>query len=521
VTVLRFLIYMAFMVLVAAMLSESAESAGIESLIKPGPVIEGHMKYEEQCGKCHKPFSKQSQGMLCRSCHEEIDADIRQQQGVHGQGMARNAECNHCHSEHKGRDADIIQLDVETFAHDETDYLLKGAHRMTDCTACHAAGAKYRDAPQTCIACHQGDDIHAGRLGEQCTDCHDEHSWGSQDFDHESTGFVLRDKHAELACDSCHVNQKYKDIPGECHSCHRLNDVHAGRYGQKCQNCHSETRWDRARFDHDHDTEYPLTGKHRKVKCDVCHPGKLHAKELKAECFACHRGDDKHSGRYGDKCQSCHSTHGWGKAKFDHEKKANFPLRGKHQDTSCSSCHKGEVYEEKLATRCFSCHGPDDVHGGQEGEHCEKCHDEDSWAGQVRFEHDMTGFPLLGLHAVTPCEECHLTSAFKMEASDCHVCHQPDDVHGHRLGPRCEQCHNPNDWSLWEFDHNTQTDYKLDGAHEDVDCMSCHVEEISGKIKLSSSCVTCHRSNDVHDGQFGKYCDRCHITKSFAVVKIR
>ena len=512
---------MAGILFVAALCFMSAASAGIESLVNPGPVIEGHMKYEEECEKCHKPFSKESQGMLCRDCHEEVDADIRQQQGFHGLGVARNAECNHCHSDHKGRDADVIQLDVETFTHDETDYLLKGAHLSTRCTACHVAGKKYRDAPQDCVACHEGDDIHAGRLGEQCADCHTVRSWGSQEFDHDDTDFVLREKHADLACNSCHVNHKYKDIPGECHTCHRLNDVHAGRYGQKCKDCHSEAGWDRSRFDHDRDTEYPLSGKHREVKCDVCHAGKLHEKALDTECVACHRGDDKHAGRYGNKCQSCHGTRGWDKVKYEHDRETEFPLRGKHQEASCSSCHRGEVYEEKLATQCFSCHGADDVHRGQEGERCEKCHDEDGWGGKVRFEHDMSDFPLLGLHAVTPCEECHLTSAYKMAASECNVCHQPDDVHERRLGPRCESCHNPNDWSLWEFEHNIQTDYELDGAHEGIDCLACHVQEIAGEIELSTTCVTCHRPDDVHDGQFGRYCDRCHVTESFDVVEIR
>ena len=506
---------------VVAMCFGTTVFAGIESLVKPGQVIEGHMKYEEECEKCHKPFSKKSQSMLCRGCHEEVDADIRQQTGFHGLGVAKKAECSHCHSDHKGRDADVIQLDVETFAHDKTDYLLKGAHLETRCAACHLEGKNFRDAPQDCVSCHEGDDIHAGRLGEQCADCHAERRWVSQEFNHDDTDFVLREKHAELACDSCHVNHKYKDIPGECHSCHRLNDVHAGRYGQKCKDCHSEAGWDRSRFDHDRDTEYSLSGRHREVKCDVCHVGKLYDNALGTECIDCHRSDDKHAGRYGNKCQACHSTRGWGKVKYEHDRETEFPLRGKHQEASCSSCHRGEVYEEKLATDCLSCHGADDVHESQEGKRCEKCHDEHGWGGKVRFEHDMTDFPLLGLHAVTPCEECHLTSAYKTAARECSVCHQPDDVHERHLGPHCELCHNPNDWSLWEFEHNVHTDYELDGAHQDIDCLSCHVEEITGEIKLSNTCISCHRQEDVHDGQFGKYCDRCHITESFDVVEIR
>ncbi|MEN8206864.1 MAG: cytochrome C [Pseudomonadota bacterium] len=517
----RFLTAMTITMIATAAGMDVAVSAGIKSLVMPGQVIEGHAKYEDECGRCHKPFSKESQSRMCLDCHEKVDDDIRQKQGSHGMGKTRDIDCNYCHTEHKGRDADIIQMGIETFDHDSTDYLLKGAHIMTNCDACHVPGKKYREAPKSCVKCHKENDNHKGHLGDKCADCHDERSWLSQEFDHDATEFTLLEKHADVECNSCHVNQQYKDLPKDCHVCHGVNDVHAGRYGPKCSECHSEAGWDRTRFDHDRDTEYSLDGKHGEVKCDVCHAGKLHQEKLDSECISCHRGDDEHNGRYGRKCQSCHKPHGWDKARFDHAVKTDYPLRGRHQEVSCASCHRGEAYEEKLASDCFSCHGQDDAHKGQEGEQCEQCHDEDGWGERVRFEHDMTSFPLIGLHAVTPCEECHLNTEFKMAVSDCGVCHQPDDVHELRLGQRCERCHNPNGWSLWEFDHNVQTDYSLDGAHEGIDCLSCHDRDASQGIKMSTACADCHRADDVHDGQFGRYCDRCHITKSFDVVEIR
>lgn len=507
--------------LIAAAGTDVVVAAGIKSLVMPGKVIAGHAKYEDECGKCHKSFSKGSQNHLCRDCHEEVDADIKQQQGYHGLNKVTDSDCNYCHTEHKGRDADIIHMSIETFDHSSTDYVLMGAHTVSNCTGCHLPGEKYREAPKTCVDCHQENDVHKGHLGEECEDCHDERSWVHQEFDHDATELPLLEKHAEVACDDCHAGRQYKDIPAVCHVCHGMNDVHAGRYGSDCTACHSEAGWDRIQFDHDRDTEYSLDGKHGEVKCDVCHAGKLHDVKPGTECIACHRGDDEHSGRYGRNCQSCHMPRGWGETKFDHAAKTKFPLRGRHQDVGCSSCHRGDAYIEKLALDCFSCHGQSDVHKGQQGEKCEQCHDEDGWGERVRFEHDMASFPLIGLHAATPCEECHLDAAFKMAASDCNVCHRPDDVHEQRLGRRCESCHNPNGWSLWEFDHNVQTDYSLDGAHEGIDCLSCHRRDASDGMKMSTTCADCHRADDVHDGQFGRYCDRCHITQSFDVVEIR
>ena len=67
------------MTLIASMAEiDVAIAAGIQSLVMPGQLIEGHAKYEDECGSCHKSFSKQSQNRLCRDCHEKIDADIKQ-----------------------------------------------------------------------------------------------------------------------------------------------------------------------------------------------------------------------------------------------------------------------------------------------------------------------------------------------------------------------------------------------------------------------------------------------------------
>ena len=505
--------------LVAVM--HSAVAGSLESLMMPGKVIEGHAKYEEKCNSCHQPFSKEKQSTLCRNCHEEVDADIMNGQGLHGRAEAQKTECKHCHTDHKGRDADIIELGSETFDHNTTDYSLKGAHTVARCEACHIQGKQYRDTPAACASCHEKDDIHKGGLGEKCTDCHTERSWRRPEFDHDKTDFILREKHTELGCNSCHVNKQYKDTTKECHGCHLLNDVHTGRYGEKCSDCHSEKAWDHTRFDHRRDTRYPLQGKHRSTKCDVCHSGNIYKEKLDTKCISCHHNDDEHSGRYGKQCGSCHTPEDWTKAKFDHDRKTDFPLRGKHDEVSCSACHRGDAHNEKLDNNCYSCHAADDVHKAQEGKQCQQCHDEQSWGGKIRFDHDMASFPLIGLHAVAPCEECHINAEFKTAANNCNACHQSEDIHEQRLGLNCDSCHNPNGWSLWEFDHDSLTEFPLDGAHEGIDCLSCHDTEATHGIKLSPWCADCHRKDDVHDGQFGRNCERCHNDESFDAVQIK
>jgi Zn finger protein HypA/HybF involved in hydrogenase expression len=133
----------------------------------------------------------------------------------------------------------------------------------------------------------------------------------------------------------------------------------------------------------------------------------------------------------------------------------------------------------------------------------------------------MASFPLIGLHAVAPCEECHINAEFKTAANNCNACHQSEDIHEQRLGLSCDSCHNPNGWSLWEFDHDSLTKFPLDGAHEGIDCLSCHDTEATHGIKLSPWCADCHRKDDVHDGQFGRNCERCHNDESFDAIQIR
>jgi hypothetical protein len=103
---------------------------------------------------------------------------------------------------------------------------------------------------------------------------------------------------------------------------------------------------------------------------------------------------------------------------------------------------------------------------------------------------------------------------FKGTPLNCESCHR-DLHHEGRLGPSCALCHNPNSWARWRFDHDTQTRYRLTGAHRNLNCQACHVAKNVAKPTLPMDCVACHRKDDVHHGSFGPTCERCHTTTSF------
>lgn len=491
-----------------------AHPDSLETLIMPGPLSEAHEEVEPRCAECHAPFQKASQRSFCLVCHEDISLDIASGKGHHGRTTARTVECSTCHADHLGRDADIVGLDPETFDHALTDFPLRGRHESSDCRGCHPADSRHRDAASSCAECHGRKDPHRGSFGDACADCHSEEGWDAARFDHDKTGWALVGSHSRTACDSCHPNARYERTPRECYACHSVNDAHAGRFGRKCETCHTSVAWKRPHFDHAVDTKFPLLGSHGALRCQSCHESDPRDVRLASDCYACHRADDEHKGRFRTECATCHDSTTWRECTFDHDRSTEFPLRGRHRDVDCTSCHVVVIGAAPLNRTCGSCHVDDDAHKGQQGEDCARCHRESGWARDVFFDHDLTRFPLLGLHAVASCEECHASAAFRDTASACASCHDRDDFHERRLGRGCELCHNPNGWNFWRFDHDTQTAFRLDGAHAEARCHDCHASAVD-EIRVSSTCGTCHADDDVHLGRFGQSCSRCHTTSTW------
>jgi hypothetical protein len=69
------------------------------------------------------------------------------------------------------------------------------------------------------------------------------------DFDHAAhTRFPLLGAHAKIGCADCHIRPQNVVKPSMiCGTCHAGNDVHAGRFGTECQQCHNTTTFRRPR----------------------------------------------------------------------------------------------------------------------------------------------------------------------------------------------------------------------------------------------------------------------------------
>ncbi len=463
------------------------------------PLEGGHLSVD--CADCHKTGEKQRKTPTdCAGCHTDDEPHNGQ----------LGASCASCHV--------VASWTTVSFDHATTAFALIGAHGKVECMACHE-GEVWKGLRTTCASCHAKDDVHKGSLGVNCASCHSEQSWTVSQFDHVQTGFRLVGAHAKADCQTCHKGALGDPLPRDCNGCHVRDDVHKGDNGANCESCHSSSTWTAITFDHD-STKLPLLGKHRTAKCETCHTKPITSWEPPVTCIGCHEREDKHKGLLGPDCKDCHAEKSWAQVRFDHAKDAKFALEGKHSAAECAACHLSPTSVKSPPVSCIGCHREEDPHKGQLGDGCGRCHGEADWKTNVRFDHGLTDFPLLGKHAKVGCKDCHATPAYLDARATCVSCHQKEDVHKGRLGTDCASCHNPADWSRWRFDHAVDTDYPLTGRHVAAPCASCHRVAVKQKIELSTRCISCHAGDDKHRGSFGTNCERCHTTEAFWAVDV-
>jgi hypothetical protein len=213
-----------------------------------------------------------------------------------------------------------------------------------DCQKCHVRFDRNAQ-DRLCMDCHKpvGQDVrsktgfHGLMKPQTCRTCHADHKgrevriaeFDKTKFDHALTNFALRGGHQKTECAKCHLPSKgFRVAERDCLACHRKDDKHKGSLGPKCADCHTETNWKEARFDHE-STKFPLTGKHDAVKCVDCHKNNQY-KETPHTCLGCHKKDDKHKALFGEKCETCHGTKDWKGIRFNHDTDTHYPLVGKH-----------------------------------------------------------------------------------------------------------------------------------------------------------------------------------------------
>ena len=351
-----------------------------------------------------------------------------------------------------------------------------------------------------------------------CKSCHSpKTNFRKTKFNHgKETKFPLRGKHKKKRCKDCHKIGSGPEAPQmACVTCHE--DVHKGRFGKEtCEGCHQEQGWKGIIYAHNTKTKFELTGKHTTTKCTTCHRFGIALRFERFEttdCAKCHEHQAAHCGQFGmDNCERCHVRGGDRTSKFDHNL-TRFPLERAHAKVDCDRCHRPErlgrsrqcrkaIKYTGLQPQCFACHV--DIHKGELGEDCAKCHTGGENFKTLVFDHNKDSqFALTGFHQLVQCDGCHVGRKYKLGDIACYACHAKDDVHNAKLGNNCEKCHEPSGGAR-KFDHNLHTTFTQEGVHARIECSRCHV------IKTDRSPGSSGVELDLEFRAAGRGCEACH-----------
>jgi hypothetical protein len=444
---------------------------------------------------------------------------------------------------------------------------------LNNCTKCHELGEKISE--KKCLDCHKELNIRISQdkgyhkskniKGRSCISCHSDHHglnfemirFDKKNFNHNLTGYELKDKHSIEDCAKCHKDANVSDpnikkldktflgLDTKCLTCH--DDYHQKTLSNDCAKCHNYKGFKPAPlFNHDK-SDFPLNGAHEKQKCESCHKKEVRAgKEFQVfsgipfkSCSACH--EDPHHGEFGTNCSSCHNEVSFHQIKansnFNHNL-TGFELEGKHKIIDCKKCHdsrpgtKGNYkeFEAIPSINCLTCHI--DEHEKKFSSKCEDCHNQQTFKINSKlkdFNHTLTGYSLEGKHNTVDCKKCHTGAKMTnpLPHEKCAVCHT--DYHKGEFANTkyndCNACHSTAGFteSSFDFDNHEKSAFPLSGSHIATPCISCHKKSAEWKFRnMGIKCVDCH--DNIHSGFISNEfmpandCKKCHSDDSWNII---
>lgn len=487
-----------------------------------------YMGLDQDCAACHEDVHEGRMVVACASCHGQTTWD-----GLHSLGHEKHlpligghgdVSCRQCHAENQPHSLEALGAGTA----DALERTCVDCHESPHEPAFVAALAKETQQPVTtaCVTCHAAE--HTTFREPSLTLTSEQHA---------HSGFSLDAPHDVVECAQCHApelatfEERYPGRSNDtCSACHA--DVHGGQFATgpfstgDCTACHDKLHFTPHAFTLEkHElAALPLTGEHARTECNECHvvpEADTTTKSAAADAPApprTFRGTPA-------KCELCHDD-----------------------------AHEGFFAEAfalappPKAGECAACHGTDDfVH-----------------VAEASFDHGRwTGFPVLGAHAQSSCEVCHVpasepdtfgrrfgrVNAKFGEVAGCMTCHQ--DPHGgqfDRAGlPReldgrsdCARCHDEVSFRSFPhgFDHGLWTDFVLYAEHAEASCSQCHAQlqrpDATGRTwgrSRGNECSDCH--GDPHAKQFAERiplaadpeqfalrtdCSRCHVDDADAFL---
>jgi len=280
------------------------------------PLTGAHATVE--CIKCHTN-GYGGTSTVCYDCHT---SNYNQSTNPNHITSQFPATCETCHSQ--------SAWSPSIFNHNNV-YPLTGAHATiaSDCFACHQGN--YINTPNTCAGCHQANynqttnpNHGAISIPTECATCHTTNpNWTPANFPIHNNYYVLAGAHVAIAnqCVVCH-NGNYNSTPNTCVGCH-LNDYNqtndpphaASQFPTTCLDCHTQSAWTPANWNHD-GLYFPIySGKHNGKwnTCSDCHtnPGNYAVFSCITSCHSQSSTNNDHQGVAGysynsNACYNCH-----------------------------------------------------------------------------------------------------------------------------------------------------------------------------------------------------------------------
>ncbi len=498
---------------------------------------------ETDCVECHFriPDAPDAQADWLRRFpgRQAFDCEVCHTDPHEGQFARANPApdaCLECHSETR-----FVPATYGFEAHAESEFPLHDKHRAVACFACHEvpegrleSARQWDSVSSVCADCHG--DAHAGAFDklagleefggrEGCARCHSPKGFAEilqDEFDHGAcTDFALAGAHGQAQCEVCHLPTEASDEFGRffgrievqwgsawqknkpCVLCHA--DPHDGAFdgtdlppienGQSdCARCHTENDWQELRtekFDHRYWTDYDLPDGHDRAQCEACHLptasadlfgrtfGRIEAIHGTADpgCQACHA--DPHFGIFdveglpreteaGATCARCHTLDSFAKLlvgppeRFDHDFWTSSNTASEHGEQGCDDCHPPIIKGQGLGILVQGLGRRGRARAAVPGRTCAACHGDEH---RSQFQRPET----------EACDACHASQA---------------------------------DFSVLDFDHQTDSRYPLDDVHKDVACSACHRQvawpDGSGTVlyrPLGMQCADCHSAGGGERGR--------------------
>lgn len=257
------------------------------------PIYSGsHAGEWDNCADCHTNSANYLE-FTCISCHEHNQTSTNNEHDEVSGYEYNSPACYACHPTGSGEGG---------FDHTKSAFPLTGAHTTTNCADCHTNG--YVGTSSECNSCHLGNFTEAANpnhvnlsIPEDCSLCHTTNpGWQPATFPIHNDYYVLQGAHLNIAnnCEQCH-NQTYNNTPNTCYGCHQAdydntNDPphQSARFPITCLECHTETTWQPANFNHD-GLYFPIySGKHQNewASCADCHTNTSDFSQF--SCINCH-----------------------------------------------------------------------------------------------------------------------------------------------------------------------------------------------------------------------------------------